>query len=488
MSGAMSRGEKAFLLTTGHVLGFLCGMLPPMILARTLSVEELGTYRQVFLIIWIVGFAGSLGMDNGIFYFVRRDPTKAARVSLTAMAFTATMGALIAGLVTFFREPFGGAMNNPALAEIAPWLGLYLLALLPGQQLPALLVILGRIRGALLVNIANAAALATAAVVGYVVFGSMIHVLQGLILWALVRVAILMMINVRLKRGQTWPWHEWMTGFREHLKYSLPVGASNLLSVSLKLDRFVVASFFPVAQFTRYSVGCFDLPVLPQAVNNLHDLTSIDMVEADRKGDKAALRAIWIETVRKIQLLTMPAVAFAWIYAEELIMLIFSEKYADSASIFRWYSLVFLFTSIDSEILFRVFGKTKQGLAIDGLNLALSFVLILVGIKVHGAEGAIMGRLAAQILTFSVRAKRASRLLDCSPFEMVPWRHALPTLAIAITAAALAHRLPVNTGHLLGNLAVGAGITGLLFALGAVAGRLVSPEERAYLKAKLAWG
>lgn len=482
MSRAMSRGEKALLLTTGHVLSFLCGMMTPMVLSRTLSVEALGTYRQVFLIIWIVGFAGSLGMDNGLFYFIRRRPADAARVSFTAMAFNLFVGLLVALAMTIFREPFGTAMNNGELAQIAPWLGLYLLTLLPGQQLPALLVILGRIRGALIVNIVHSAILAAAAIAGYVIFGSLVHVLQLLTAWAVMRVIILSAINLRLAEDRPPDAPGWWSGFREQMHYALPVGASNLLAVSLRLDRFVVASFFPVAQFTRYSVGCFDLPVLPQAVNNLHDLTSIDMVEAERAGKQDQLKAIWLETVRKIQLLTMPAVAFAWVYARELITLIFSKEYADSASIFRWYCLVFLLTSIDSEILFRVFGKTRQGLGLDAFSLALSFVLIIAGIRIYGAEGAIIGRLLAQVLTFAVRARRASRLLQITAWEMVPWKHAGATALIAVAAAAASHRLPFHTGQLFADLTLGALATAVLFAAGALASNLISPEEKAYLR------
>lgn len=486
MAGAMSRGEKAFLLTTGHVLSFLCGMLTPMVLSRTLSVEALGTYRQVFLIIWIVGFAGSLGMDNGLFYFIRRNPDEASRASFTAMAFNLVTGGVIATLMTVFSGELGEFMNNPKLGEVAPWLALYLLALLPGQQLPALLVILGRIRAALIVNIVHSATLAAAAITGYVVFGSLVHVLQLLTAWAVVRILILSGLNLRLGHGKSTGAGAWLLGFKAQLRYALPVGASNLLAVSLRLDRFVVASFFPVAQFTRYSVGCFDLPVLPQAVNNLHDLTSIDMVEADREGKKDQLRAIWQETVRKIQLLTMPAVAFAWFFATELITLIFSAQYADSAGIFRWYCLIFLLTSIDSEILFRVFGKTSQGLALDALNLGVSFLLIVLGIRLHGAEGAIIGRLAAQTLTFGVRTRRAARLLDVSAWDMVPWKHAGATALVSVGAAAATHALPLHTGFLAADLALGAVVTGALYATGAVLGRLISPEEQAYIRSKLA--
>ncbi len=479
MSGAMSRGEKAFLLTTGHVAGFLCGMLTPMVLSRALSVEELGTYRQVFLIIWIVGFAGSLGMDNGLFYFVRRDPRQAARISFTCVAFNVVMGALLAALLVTFRQDFAGAMNNPSLVQHAPWLALYLAVLLPGQQLPAYLVILGRIRGALLVNIANAAALALAAILGYTLGGSLDRVLQGLTLWAACRLLILFAVNRRLG-GAAGPMAEWLKGLRDQLRYSLPVGLSNLLAVGLKLDRLVVASFFPVAEFTRYSVGCFDLPVLPQAVNNLHDLTSIDMVEAEKNRETARLKAIWIETVRKIQLMTMPAVAFALVFAESLIRLVFSDRYADSAGIFRWYSLVFLMTSIDAEIVFRVFGKTKQGLALDSVSLGLSFALILVGVHLYGAEGAIIGRLAAQMLTFGLRAQRAARLLDASVLELLPWKHAVATAAVSSASALLVYQLPIQSSYRVVDLLIQATLTGSVAAgMGLVSG-LFSLEEKAY--------
>lgn len=466
------------MLTAGHVAGLGFGVLTPLLLGRFLPEETFGTYRQVMLILWFVGFAGSFGMDQGLFYFVKRQPDRAALYSFGCSVTGGICGALIGGCVAMFGAPLAQFMNNPSLAEHALWLGLYVLCTLPAQHLAAYLVIQDRIGDALILNILNAAALALAALLGLLVFSSMDVVLMVMTAWSLIKLGVLLNVNRP---------HLFSTSFgslRETLaaqiKYSAPLGFSNLLAVSLRLDRIMVSAMFPIRDFARYSVGCFDLPVVPQAVNNLHDLMSIEMAAANEPGRAAKIQQLWLDTVRKITLFVVPIVIFSSMHATPVMNLLFSEKYVDSGPIFRWFVFLILLTSIDPEMIFRVAGRTRLALALDLGTTVLTALAIWSGIRVFGLEGAIYGKVAAQALVLAARLKVTGGLIGRSAFAMMPWRHLSLVTAMSLLASTAARFLGAGlTGTLVLDLAASGILFLVLYGALALKGEVVNATERA---------
>lgn len=467
-------------LTASHVAGLGFGILTPLLLGRYLPEETFGTYRQVMLILWFVGFAGSFGMDQGLFYFVKRRPDRAAQYSLGCTLANVVLGLLIGGAIALFGDRLATFMNNPPLAQASLWLGLYVFSTLPGQHLAAYLVIQDRIGGALILNILNAAALALAAIGGLLGVGSMNAVLMVMTAWSLAKLCVLFYVNrshlAAIKPGSLGE------SLRAQIKYSAPLGLSNLLAISLRLDRIMVSAFFPVRDFARYSVGCFDLPVVPQAVNNLHDLMSIEMAAADASGRRSEILRLWLDTVRKITLFVVPIVVFASLHATPIMRLLFSEKYADSGPIFRWFVFLIMFTSIDPEMIFRVAAKTRLGLLLDIGSTILTACCIWGGIRLYGLEGAIYGKVVAQVLVLCSRLKATSGIIGADMRAMIPWRHVVSVGTFALAAAGVARFVAMGRiGYQVVDLLVSGVVFTMLYATFVFATNVVTTDERRYL-------
>src|SRR5205823_1575977 len=97
---------KASPLVAGRVLGACLTVVVPMVLARRLTRDDFGTYKQFFLVFLTVCLIGQLGLTQSLFYFVPRDAESRGRY----------LGQTLIGLVAV------GLLAGATIA-LTPWFG-----------------------------------------------------------------------------------------------------------------------------------------------------------------------------------------------------------------------------------------------------------------------------------------------------------------------------------------------------------------------------
>lgn len=441
--------KKTFVLAIGQTIGYGFQLALPFFLSRYLSVEGYGTFRQVTLLQWFFLSTLHMGMNNTLFNFVGKAPEDHGVYSLNTMLSSLVSAVICGGLLVIFRNEIGALLNNPELPQYLPWFALYLVFAAQTQQLENYLLVLDKVTLCSVMTFFNIALPALAVISGYWFFASLKAVLLMFLLFEMVKVFLLCRFNWRhldLSRHQRW---FFAAAWREQWQFSYPLGISNIINFFLQMDRFIVSAFYSVQQFASYAVGCFDIPVVPFVVNNIHDFMSIDMIRALRANDYEALADIWREAMRLIVLLTLPLLVYFAFFAEDVITFVFSETYRDSAHYFR----VFVFTLVigycDPEVIFRVFPETdlfmKQQLAFGSLSLVGILLGAYAGVVWGlGPMGALLAKLIIGGAGLLVRLAYCRRFLRLSWRAFIYWRHLglmIVICLLAIAAALAIHEL-----------------------------------------------
>ena len=102
--------------------------------------------------------------------------------------------------------------------------------------------------------------------------------------------------------------------------------------VQASLPQYAVSHLFNPATFAIFSVGCLQIPLVDFAASPTSDVMMVKMQERLAEGRKPAVLAIWHDTTWKLALLFFPLVAFCVVAAKQIIVLLFTAKYAASAS------------------------------------------------------------------------------------------------------------------------------------------------------------
>lgn len=435
------RFEKALFLSLGQIIGLSFAVLSPMLLSRWLTVEDFGTYRQLLLLIWFASMTLHLGMDFGLFYFIKRGGGQASMFSLNASLVGAISAFVFGSGLVIFSEGVGAALNNPELSPLLPYLAVAIFFIVPSQHLENLLVVMDKPKWVVAHAAFNAFAQAMITIGLLWSTQDLRYVVAGIAVYYAVKSATLITLNVRRVDWQSFAVVQWWADLKTQLAHCLPLGLSGMLAMILQMDRFLIATMFPVRQFTKYAVGCFELPIIPGLINNIHDLMSIDMVRKAEAGDHAGVRGVWKESVQKIALLIVPVFLVTVIFAEEIITFIFSMKYIESAVYFRVFMISVLLYAFDPELVLRAYGKSKQTLRLQIGDTVVTVALMLSGIFIAGPIGALWGKAAANLIVLVYRLKVCAQLMDATLRDVTPVGLLCRTFLAAGAGSSLAYLL-----------------------------------------------
>lgn len=479
--------EKTVLLSIGHVAVVAAGFLVPVFLSRWLTIEAYGSYKQLILLYSFALLIGHMGMDNGLFYFIKSHPGKEGVFSLNILLFDLGMAVLLAGGCLVFGSDIARLFNNPGLAEFFPVFALFVLFAIPAQHFEHYLAVLDDIKSAIALSVAYEAIKAGVIVGGFYWFGSLHAVILGLALLSLAKLLCLLVFNLRRVRAAEVGWAEMKRFFGEQVAFSLPQGAKNLIGSVLKMDKFVISAMFPVREFTLYAVGCFEVPLIGSVSNTMTDLMSFDMVEARRTDNQGKVKALWHSTIRKVSLFQVPIAVYLFYFAVPIIVFIFSETYRESAAYFRVFLIGLLLTGFSPEILFRVFARTGLVLKLQIIAVAYTVVLVIGGAYQYGPMGALVGKVVSDAMTLALYSHFAGELMGLRLRDYLPWKAIFGIGAVSVFCVLVScfawYPLHLHPFPLL----IVSAITyvGLVFIVSVRTG-LIKDDETAYLKAKIA--
>ncbi|MCB0403240.1 MAG: oligosaccharide flippase family protein [Bdellovibrionales bacterium] len=476
--------EKTVLLSFGHLGVVVASFLIPIFLSRWLTVEMYGTYKQLMLVYLLAMVIGHMGMDNGLFYFIKNHPEHRSLFSLNVMLFDSLVAAVLCAGLCLFPNFVGELFNNPELAKPLPYFALFLFFSIPTQHFEHYLTVLDHIKAAIAVSFVYETLKAVVLIGGFYVFNSMSEVFAGLAVLTGVKFAVLAGLNLREWRHTANKWQVSKRFLREQIYFSIPQGLTNLISFCLKLDKFVISTLFSVRQFTVYAVGCFEIPLIGSVSNTMTDLMSFDMVESHKNPEH--LKYLWHTTLRKVALFQMPVAAFLVFFAEPVIRFVFSDTYAQSAPYFRIFTLILLLTGFSPEILFRVFARTGRLLRLQSVAAIYTVAAVVSSAFFFGPLWALFTKFLCDVLTQVLYSRDAARLLQLKATEYFPWAQIQRIGLVSVLGAATAwlSTTPFALG-VFWQLAIGGSLYALYLALAAIPTGLVMPDEVAYLKAKV---
>src|SRR5690606_13542921 len=162
----------------------------------------------------------------------------------------------------------------------------------------------------------------------------------------------------------------------------------------------------------------------------------VQMRENLRAGNLAALRAIWLDAVRKLALALCPLVGVLVVLAQELIVLLFTDAYARSVPVFIVWTLGMLLTILLTDSVLRVYAQNRFLILQNCLRLTLVVLLIPSFLQHFGLVGAVLVTLVATLCARVFALARVKTLLEFDLAHLLPWTSLARILALSALAAA----------------------------------------------------
>ena len=432
------QGLKRRALSLGAAKAFDQAMqfLLPVVLARCLDTATFGEYRLLWLAIGTLMYIATFNVPQSLFFFLPRSDARLKRLYINqTLLFMGFSGLVCAWLVSPWN-PVRPSAIEPLMAYgplvpafIVLWMVTYLLDFLPTVD--------ERIRWQSVVSISLS--LLRVVVVGAGAFftGSMEVLLWLLVAFVLVRLAVLAFYIGRF-HGLHRPIFE-KALFRNQVRQAAPIGMSTALyGMRWQADQWIAAFLFSLTQFAAFSIsGIFGaiVNVFRASVNDAF-LPSMSRLQA--AGDLKGMLQLNGRANVMVGTLLYPLLACGFVFAEELITVIYTAAYLEAAPVMRLYIVAFCVMVLELGSIVLLLDEGRYALRINVVNLCLSIAISVVAALKFGLWGAALGGVVAIYLDRLLVLRRIAERTGIPVRRLQDWRGLFLALGFSALAAATA--------------------------------------------------
>jgi O-antigen/teichoic acid export membrane protein len=421
---AASRTRQAGWLAGGRAATAVVGLASLAALSRMLSKAEYGVYQQTILVYTLAAPFLAMGLTEALSYFLptERQRTRGVLVeNLTLLGVTG--GAFAVFLLVGGNRLLAARFHDPGLEATLLVFAPYAVGMLFCDAAAPCLIVAGRTGRLAAFNVAArtlALVLAVAAVA--CVSATAQAAVSGTVAAATAAgLAALGLMWLACDQGSAVPTAE---GIRRQLRFAAPLGAAHILAgLTFSLDKLVVAALSASSEeYAIFANGAIEIPVVGIVAGSTTAVLMPELVRMLAEGRRPEALALWQRAMVKVACVLLPIGAFLFVLAPQIVVLLYSERYAASSLVFRIYLLMLVARIASWTVVPQAARRTGALLAITALGLMGNAALAVGLFRLFGGPGAAAGTVATMLgLLGPAYAWLTARELGCPTRLLIPW-------------------------------------------------------------------
>ena len=442
----MSRIQKTAFLSISQVVTTISTLAIAIVLSRVfVSYDEYGTYQQTILIFTFFSPLLALGLPAAAFYFLPRNKDSESSVCINGLfLILITSSIFIILCLTFGSSLIPQLFDNRDLKKTIPWLAIYGPATLILTYISSSLVAIDQARISAIFTILFRILLATLVIVGTIAItrASFSLCLQSVIC-LLGSIMGIMILFKSTKFNQPAGSMLSFSAMKRQLKYAVPLGlGATFDAMALSTDKVMVSSLLSTEEYAIFVNGAIEVPLIAAITVAAGAVILPDVVRAFKKEDLGLALQLWQLMVKRVSFFLLPAGFLFFLISNELIIILFSERFESSIETFRIYMLMLPAKVAYFGILFQGSAKTKLVLIRAIVTLFLNAILTYFLILKLGMAGAAWGTVAVVwLFVVPYCIKYSSKIVNTKWYLLIPFRYVFSIGLVSGLTAAISWKL-----------------------------------------------
>jgi len=453
--------RKTVALSVGRGAGVAAQFALNMLLVRVVSQHDFGWFHEIRVVLTFAALL-DLGIPLGLLQVAgAAEPGRRHDLYRTALAIAGAAG-LATGAILFL---VGFLPAFPGLSSAFAWSGFLIAATIVAAVLESALVVEDRHAAIAAISAISALGGLALALVGVLWRPSISVAYAALALAACARAVALAKVT-----GVAWTGVQWrpLAGAGQLLKTSIAVSGHRALGIaSGTIDRAVVGIFFSAGTLAWYVTGAWEVPFMSVFFSAIASAILPEMSAHWTAKRNVDVLAVWHRSITMSAWLIFPIWLWSWIWAPELLRVLFTRQYEDGLPVFRIYLLALPVRIAVYSSLLVAMGRSRvlvNGAVIDvAVNLVLSVVLAAaIGPLGPAIATAVATYVQAGYYVASVRGELRTERVGFFPWGSLFWALTgaglvtLPTLVLRRVFEGDLPRAGIALAWTGGTLAVGA--------------------------------
>ncbi len=422
--------NRAAFLSLARLANYGLMLVSPIILARVLSVEDFGRYREFLLYGALLQAFGGFAIYDSLLYFIPAHPDNPWRIvrQTTALTFCAT--AVTSIVLVAADLATGGAVVGQYLWQLVLYLMLSVnvdfweMYLLANHRSVAMF---GYSAGRL---IARLFVVTTVAALTHNV---------SMIIWSLIALEATRMVGssialFMLDRSSREPPLE--EPWRGQLRFCLPSGTGGLIANANRYFASVfVAKMLGAASLAHFAIGRFPEPVIAVVRNAISAVVLPEMVRRGR--DRQAQFALWRGATVMNTMLLLPFIVLVIRYAEPAVTTLFGHDYAAAVPLMQIFMFAILRECFDFAPALRALNQVSPLVYSNLAALVGGAIAMALLVPPFGVNGAMAAAVLATYVDAVWQARSVAKRVGMTTSELIPWGSVGRAVLAAILACAV---------------------------------------------------
>jgi O-antigen/teichoic acid export membrane protein len=429
-----SLSHDVLSIGSANAIDYALQFLIPVVIARTLSIEDFAGYRMVWLVVGTLMAFATLEIPQSLSYFLPRKQRNERPTYVVGAVYILTVLAFISAVLV---NPWAPLLPVEWVQISGPvwfysvfiflWVIASLVEFLPISDGNA---------------VWQAKAIITLAITRSLFISIVAWMTESLesVLYALLLFSVfkLVLLGIYIAQSKNWQ-RRFPNSIPEQLRYTWSFGiASGLFSIRRQAELWLVAALFSAKEFASFSLGAVGLALFGLVSASIKNVIFPKLSALEANKDKEGIAVLNKKATSAVAFLLVPAGVFLWVFADEIISLIYTSNYADAAGVMRVYLLGIIPMGLESSILLRMTKQGKVALKIDLFMLPVVIFLSYLGITLAGLPGGAAGSVSALFIGHIIAIRHGAAGLGIAVFDLYDFFYLGGVVAAAITAGVIA--------------------------------------------------
>lgn len=407
--------RRTLVIGAANAFDFAMHFLLPVVLVRFLAPEVFGQYRLLWLAIVTVAMLVPMNMSQVLNFFLPRADAAGKRLHVHMTVLYLACGGLLGGLIISPWNPLLPS-NMRFLAEYGVMVPALVALFAATVLLDVLPTIEERIRWQAGVTI-------TLTLLRTLTLGAAAWLTGDLraVIWVMLALAllkfVLLLVYVGKSHGLAGPWFE-RRAFVAQVRHAVPLGLSSVVQgLRGQADQWIAASLFALGHFAAFSIAAVLGPMATLFRNSINPVFLPSMSRLQATGNMAGMVDLNSRANAMVATMVYPLLAFAMVFAEEIITLIYTGAYVQAAPVMRVYAFSLMIYVIELSSIMLLMREGVFSLRLNLALLAFSVAVSWIGGREFGLAGAALGS------TLVLYADRFRTLRRIASTTGIPLRH-----------------------------------------------------------------
>ena len=436
-------GRRAASLGIANTIDYGIQFLLPIILVRCLDPVDFGHYRMLWLVMGTVMGMVTMSLPTSLYYFLPRLSAERKRLFINQTLLVHLCAGLVAAWAVSPLDPWYPARF--ALSGAGAWaVPAFVLLWIVGSTLDVLPTVEERIAFQSWTSIGLSLTRVLLLSVAALVWRDLAAVLIALLLLASFRVGTLLGY-VGVHHGLRGPLVQ-RKAIADQLRFASPFWVSaSLYNLRVQADQWVAATLFPLGAYAAFSIAGVIAPMLMpvrQAVNFAFLPT---MSRAVAEGDIKGMIALNARANVLAAAIILPAFAFIFAFAEDVITLVYTANYLAAAPVMRVFIAGLVVLVIELASVTLILNEGPFTVRLNFATLIGSVVANWIAAQALGLPGAAVGTAVGMWADRYLTLRRVKRATGIPLRALQDWSGLGALLAAAVFGAVVSNAV-VNAG------------------------------------------